>query len=659
HVAAWQEQAASPQNPSVTWQRSTEMLTRLLAADPDRGPVQATPSDPVGPAQGGGNPPDNSSRVGGMRTSLSADGSTYAVAWNGAQRESSGHALYHSCLIATDSMQVINEEAFPDPIKALALSPCGMSVAAVRDAPDARGLRLDLAHHHRAATMALTGAVGPEQMAELLGLRLAWAMLTGCRAWDIVQSLRRVAEEQGLQWLGAAFARCDAILHAHPYSTRAFYGSRLNRLKLRVLHGATDPHIQPIVHDLWVRCYVEMLEGYLKSIMPTEEVMRAIGNSKQAFSLGMHTADFAALQQWMAWADNFTVYFLHTLQLWLMMREEANKDGRDAAAADAIPCIRLLPDMYFAKRLVQVLLFNIAMAKAQGRKDKQTAATATETGKPSGAAQSDWEARASSLLVLLKRLSGLQRAIQESTANKEEANKDVPGAETTLAEGAQNAFKGNWKLHYYRTYGAVQIDNVAKLFQDVKRDMPLLPAFKELPNEPVTPAMLHKMAHKLGLRLSLPEQEPSLQQPRPPFAPTTPDLASPHRPAAEPQLVDIGPALADLEVLPGVRIFPERDKLDVASRRKRWRAQRDAALGRAKHADSRSAPKRDIVSGKDLSWDVPASLVSLSGLTFFHAPEPSTAPDQGHFAQVVQRAWQQACPLTGQSWRCVRQRTYE
>ena len=73
-------------------------------------------------------------------------------------------------------------------------------------------------------------------------------MLTGCRAWDVIQCLRKLAEEAGWAPLSAALARCDAILHAHPYSTRAFYGSRLNRLKLRALHGATESHIQPVVH---------------------------------------------------------------------------------------------------------------------------------------------------------------------------------------------------------------------------------------------------------------------------------------------------------------------------------------------------------------------------------------------------------------------------
>ncbi len=38
--------------------------------------------------------------------------------------------------------------------------------------------------------------------------------------------------------------------------------------------------------------------------------------------------------------------------------------------------------------------------------------------------------------------------------------------------------QGEWKLHYYRTYGAVHIDTVAKFFNDIHKDTPLLPAFK-------------------------------------------------------------------------------------------------------------------------------------------------------------------------------------
>ena len=48
--------------------------------------------------------------------------------------------------------------------------------------------------------------------------------------------------------------------------------------------------LRMLAQDLWVRCYVEMLEGFLKSIMPTEEVMRAMGNSKQAFQVGSFPA---------------------------------------------------------------------------------------------------------------------------------------------------------------------------------------------------------------------------------------------------------------------------------------------------------------------------------------------------------------------------------
>ena len=64
---------------------------------------------------------------------------------------------------------------------------------------------------------------------------------------------------------------------------------------------ALQLHLKPpsdlwlLAQDLWVRCYVEMLEGFLKSIMPTEEVMRAMGNSKQAFQVDSFPAMTCAL----------------------------------------------------------------------------------------------------------------------------------------------------------------------------------------------------------------------------------------------------------------------------------------------------------------------------------------------------------------------------
>ena len=78
--------------------------------------------------------------------------------------------------------------------------------------------------------------------------RLVWALLPGWSGWDITQSLRQVAEEEGPDCLRAAFDLCDKLLHSQPYITRAFYGSRLDRLKLITLHGATEPLLQILVH---------------------------------------------------------------------------------------------------------------------------------------------------------------------------------------------------------------------------------------------------------------------------------------------------------------------------------------------------------------------------------------------------------------------------
>ena len=67
--------------------------------------------------------------------------------------------------------QVISEEDVPKPIQAIALSPAGLSLAAVQDGTNTGALQLGLVHHHRAAARALKGAPDPEQLAGLLGLR--------------------------------------------------------------------------------------------------------------------------------------------------------------------------------------------------------------------------------------------------------------------------------------------------------------------------------------------------------------------------------------------------------------------------------------------------------------------------------------------------------
>ena len=105
HVAAWHEQAPSPADPSVTWQRSTEMLTRILAADPDRRLAQDNPPNAAAPAQGSWEPQAIGSSAGDVRMNLSLDGSTCAVAWRGPGLEPGSPVVSHTCLLATDSMQ--------------------------------------------------------------------------------------------------------------------------------------------------------------------------------------------------------------------------------------------------------------------------------------------------------------------------------------------------------------------------------------------------------------------------------------------------------------------------------------------------------------------------------------------------------------------------
>ena len=65
--------------------------------------------------------------------------------------------------------------------------------------------------------------------------------------------------------------------------------------------------------------------------------------------------DAAALEPWLAWVEGFAAILLGCLRRWVLARREAGADAAKRARADALPCVRLLPDGYFAKNLCEVL----------------------------------------------------------------------------------------------------------------------------------------------------------------------------------------------------------------------------------------------------------------------------------------------------------------
>ena len=123
HVAAWQVQPAAATG-HITWQRSTELLTRLLERDPPHAPQQAgtaTPSDPMDldAALPGSGTTVLGSEIGKLghegapqaadrlvRVCLSSDGSTCAVAWEGHTATGGPGRQSHVCLLAPSSMKV-------------------------------------------------------------------------------------------------------------------------------------------------------------------------------------------------------------------------------------------------------------------------------------------------------------------------------------------------------------------------------------------------------------------------------------------------------------------------------------------------------------------------------------------------------------------------
>ena len=117
HVACWHEQL--PGSPETTWQRSTDMLSRLLANDPDLLTATAKPAVPGRMHLSA----DDESKAGGSlgasgsetvmatglgqpelrspQLSLALDGSSCVVAWEGPAGDAVREAGMHACLLTT------------------------------------------------------------------------------------------------------------------------------------------------------------------------------------------------------------------------------------------------------------------------------------------------------------------------------------------------------------------------------------------------------------------------------------------------------------------------------------------------------------------------------------------------------------------------------
>ncbi|KAK9838105.1 hypothetical protein WJX81_001647 [Elliptochloris bilobata] len=92
-----------------------------------------------------------------------------------------------------------------------------------------------------------------------------------------------------------------------------------------------------------------------------------------------------------------------------------------------------------------------------------------------------------------------------------------------------------------------------------------------------------------------------------------------------------------------------------ASRRKRWRAERDAAFGLPTSADvCKWNGCTDSISLRELGWSAPPWHAASDGAGCtaelgFGAP----GLRQSAYSQVVRQAWLNACPVTGAPWRCI------
>lgn len=199
--------------------------------------------------------------------------------------------------------------------------------------------------------------------------------------------------------------------------------------------------------------------------------------------------------------------------------------------------------------------------------------------------------------------------IQNSPKPQAVTDTEKIGAELHSAEEAVRSFSGEYHLHYSRTSGGVNWKAIAEVIGQGPMPSNQMP----VPNE-----TMHKAGRILGLLPSCPESAPgptSYLFPGKTMPPSAP------RSGAQPFV--ISPAVA------AAAAAPEAGVLD-AVRRKRWRAERDTALGISHEIqlpetaagvwqrDTITAaplPKRAGVTHEDMETKFGASVLPTTGVS--------------------------------------------
>ncbi|KAK9804760.1 hypothetical protein WJX72_003817 [[Myrmecia] bisecta] len=604
----------------------------------------------------------------------SADGSVVVVA---AQRGSSAQM----CTLNAATLQVVEQEHLHGDIDALACSPNAALLAAIHRCSNGvirlspippPLLRPESSHSDTPAAHSRWSA--------WWGDRLCWSMLAQTHAWDLTSTLRTAAASGDMPSLQATLRWVDAAVHMLPYNTRHWYSPLWDQLKLLLLVGTPDPTAQAVSQDLCARGRLGMIASGLDQLVPME-ALAAIqakykGQASGSKPFAPLPADSAITDAWLHYVEQYTLFTLQCVKLWVRQRaahaaatdpaaapapaaapsidsaaaaglgaaaQEVTAPAADAAAAagpagttaisgaagaladedlDALPCIRLLADYSFSRHLILPMTIKAMLLRLQMH----------ETPHDRAAAEHHAQANTvqDSIRAVIKHLQGDLESRKEMPGQLSDAEKAAMGGNAAACQAAQDSFEGAFQLHYGRTHGRVRWQALREYVEQ--------PTFPSLPGNPeLTKELLRKLADDLGLIL-----RPRSMPKRSGASAATP-VKREHSMAAAQRAQQ-----RQQQQLPG-GLAPSQLK------RKRWQMERDTALGIGMGPALR-VTAADVLGGRPLNWRRQPTFASTDGLCFTAELGATSLPGSDEpslYAQHVKPAWREACPVTGNLWKRI------
>ncbi|GMH41482.1 hypothetical protein BSKO_09392 [Bryopsis sp. KO-2023] len=424
--------------------------------------------------------------------------------------------------------------------------------------------------------------------------KIAWGFVNRHATWDALERLRLGDVMDGAVGKGCqeTLRLLDNMVHAHPYHPRPLYAAMLDQVKARVLAYSKDRGAKVVLYDIYSRSMVVFLHNVLNG--------RYLKGEDANGAEAMTAKEMEHWMSWLKWLQKLKNFLCECLKAWIVRCRSMDANASDTESPSHVPFVRLLLDSYFMQRLTSLVCTLPRLVKT-----------------PHGDFGNFYE--------LLKQASTTIRP--QPDGPKEDPTLSKTGMDPmSVVEGVKAVLNGNVHLHYYRPDGVLNWKEMSKL-----ESLSSLAAIA-----PLSDAEIDGRVAELGL---CPIVRP------PPFDSPLSDLTKGYSQFRKQVGAD------ETQPKGGSR----NKSLMLELKRKRWRLDRDVAIGRIPSGlpTQLEFHRVDCLNGGSVALDTSAPCYwSVDGSSITGLLQHSK--DQAESGSMVPRACMVASPITGSRWKRIK-----